>query len=367
MYEDFYGLRDKPFALSPDPRFFYGSKGHRRAMAYLEYGLQQEEGFIVITGEVGAGKTTLVRSLFQSLSGKPVVAAQLVSTQLDADSLLRAVCLAFGLEVPGGDKALQLRQLEHFLHRTRADGRRALVVVDEAQNLDMRAVEELRMLSNFQSDHGALLQSFLLGQPEFRRILRSSQMQQLRQRVIATYHLGPMDAGDTRAYIEHRLTRAGWVGDPQLRDDAWVEIHAYTSGIPRQVNTFCDRLLLMGYMEDCHDFGVEQVRSVVAEMQDDLGGGRATDAAEAGAAAGDWATAPEVVTEGVEERLRRIERYLGINYKLLQQSVNVQREDQKRLGERLERLERYLVSSHRLMRQVGSTIKKALGVPRELS
>ena len=210
MYESFYGLNAKPFQLSPDPRFFYGSKGHKRAAAYLDYGLSLGEGFIVITGEVGAGKTTLVRSMLKKLESENVVAAQLVSTQLDADDTLRMVAASFGLEAEGISKSSLLKKIEGFLQASQRQGKRALLLVDEAQNLSQRAVEELRMLSNFQSGDKPLLQSFLLGQPEFRKTLQNENMQQLRQRVIASYHLGPMEAPETRAYIEHRLKTAGW-------------------------------------------------------------------------------------------------------------------------------------------------------------
>ncbi len=361
MYETFYGLDDKPFALRPDPRFFYESKGHRRAMAYLEYGIQQQEGFIVITGEVGAGKTTLVRNLFAGIDDRPLVAAQLVSTQLNADTLLRSVNLAFGLEDAPQDKALQLRQLERFLLRTRQRGQRALLVVDEAQNLSNEAVEELRMLSNFQGEDGPLLQSFLLGQPEFRRILRSANMQQLRQRVIATYHLGPMDEADTRAYIEHRLSRVGWQGDPSFDEQSWALIHGYTAGIPRQVNTLCDRLLLMGYLEEYHHFGPAEVQAVIDEMEADLGGqGGGEEGESEGAPAGEAPHGP-----GLDGKLERIERYLGFNYKLIQYALEVQRGDRQRLERRLDRIERYLVSGYRLTRQVGATLRRTFGVARQ--
>ncbi len=212
MYESFYGLSGKPFQLNPDPSFYYGSRGHKRAFAYLEYGLYQSEGFIVITGEIGAGKTTIVRSLLEQLDPAKVVAVQLVSTQLDADDMLRAVGAAFGIPVKSVDKAVLLASLEAFLCQLAVDKKRALLIVDEAQNLSQRAVEELRMLSNFQLGDQALLQSFLVGQPELRAMMQSPQMQQLRQRVIASYHLGPLDRAETQAYIEHRLKHVGLEG-----------------------------------------------------------------------------------------------------------------------------------------------------------
>ncbi|MDO9190267.1 MAG: XrtA-associated ATPase, partial [Sulfurimicrobium sp.] len=247
MYEQFYGLKAKPFQLKPDPNFFFGSKGHKRAMAYLEYGLSQGEGFIVITGEVGAGKTTLVRNLFRNLESEKIIAAQIVNTHLDSDDTLRMVASAFGLPYEDATKASLLTRLEQFLRACDRQGKRALLVVDEAQNLSPRTVEELRMLSNFQTDDKSLLQTFLLGQPEFRRTLLSDDMQQLRQRVIATYHLGPMDATETRSYIEHRLHTVGWHGDPSVSDEAFSAIYDYSGGIPRKINTLCDRLFLMGY------------------------------------------------------------------------------------------------------------------------
>src|SRR5947207_537022 len=180
MYESFYGLTGKPFQLNPDPAFLFASRGHKRAYAYLQYGLYQSEGFIVITGEIGAGKTTLVRSLVDRLDANKVIAAQLVSTQLDADDLLRAVAVAFGCRIKTADKAHLLATLEAYFTSLVVQNRRALLIVDEAQNLSPRAVEELRMLSNFQLGDRALLQSFLIGQPELRVTMRSAGMQQLR-------------------------------------------------------------------------------------------------------------------------------------------------------------------------------------------
>ncbi|MEK7792064.1 MAG: XrtA/PEP-CTERM system-associated ATPase [Pseudomonadota bacterium] len=270
MYESFYGFNAKPFQLKPDPSFFFGSKGHKRAMAYLEYGLSQGEGFIVLTGEVGAGKTTLMRNLFRKLQSSTIVAAQIVNTHLDSNDILRLVAAAFGLPHDVTTKAALLLELEQFLRQCDQQGKRALLVVDEAQNLSAHTLEELRMLSNFQTEDKPLLQTFLLGQPEFRRTLLSNNMQQLRQRVIATYHLGPLDLPETREYIEHRLKTVGWNNDPAIDEEAFSLIYNYTNGIPRKINLFCDRLLMMGCLEELHYFGRKEVDDVISDFQQEF-------------------------------------------------------------------------------------------------
>ncbi len=267
MYTSFYHLSAKPFQLKPDPDFFYGSAGHKRAMAYLEYGMAQEEGFIIITGEVGAGKTTLVRNLFKKMESEKIVAAQIANTGLNSDDTLRIVSAAFGLPFENLTKASLLIGLEKFLLQCDQNEKRALLVVDEAQNLSSHTVEELRMLSNYQTDKKPLLQTFLLGQPEFRKTLLGEEMQQLRQRVSATYHLGPMNSSDTRAYIEHRLSTAGWNDNPSFSQDAFDVIYDYTGGIPRKINTLCERLLLMGCLEELHNFSATEVNAVIRDIQ----------------------------------------------------------------------------------------------------
>jgi general secretion pathway protein A len=271
MYESFYGLTGKPFQLNPDPAFFFGSRGHKRAFAYLQYGVHQSEGFIVITGEIGAGKTTLVRNLFEQLDRGRLVAAQIVSTQLDADDMLRSVAAAFGVPTKTADKATLLASLEAFLCKLAIDGKRALLVVDEAQNLTPRAIEELRMLSNFQLGDQALLQSFLIGQPELREMMQGPHMQQLRQRVIASYHLGPMDKTETQAYVEHRLAHVGWKCDPAFDPSTFDVIHARSGGIPRRINTLCNRLLLAGFLGEKHAFNGEDVEAIAHEIREELG------------------------------------------------------------------------------------------------
>ena len=273
MYEAFYGLTSKPFQLNPDPSFYFGSKQHRRAAAYLEYGMHQNEGFIVITGEVGAGKTTIVRGMLDSLDQEKVVAAHLVSTQLDADDTLRLVGAAFGLRTKDVSKADVLMSLEAFLISATGKGKRCLLIVDEAQNLTARAVEELRMLSNFQFGNHALLQSFLIGQPEFRQILQSPHMMQFRQRVIAACHIGPLDVEETRAYIEHRLNCAGSTGTVVIKPAAYEAIFKASSGIPRRINSVCDRLLLFGYLSGKKEFDEPDVEEVAREIHEETMGG----------------------------------------------------------------------------------------------
>lgn len=267
MYEAFYGLSSKPFQLNPDPRFYFSGKPHRRARSYLVYGVMRGEGFIVITGEVGAGKTTIVRDLLDSLENGTVVAAQLVSTQLGAEDALKLVCAAFGVTVKSQGKADLLMALEAYFITQVSQGKRCLLIVDEAQNLQPQAVEELRMLSNFQFGDQALLQTFLIGQPEFRDILQGPRMLQLRQRVTARCHLGPLDEEDTRGYVEHRLKCAGSTDRPTFDPGIFTLLHEESGGIPRRINLLMDRLLLQGFLAEQTHLTLEAFREVVAEFK----------------------------------------------------------------------------------------------------
>ena len=324
MYESFYGLHGKPFQLNPDPQFYFGSRGHNRALAYLQYGLYQGEGFIVITGEIGAGKTTLVRSLIEQLDPARFVAAQIVSTQLDAGDLLRSVANAFGIPNKTREKAHLLAAIEAFLSSLAASNKRALLLVDEAQNLTLRAIEELRMLSNFQFGTQALLQSFLVGQPQLRRLMRRPEMEQLSQRVIASHHLGPIDRPETASYIEHRLKLVGWADDPIFEEGAYDAIFAYSNGIPRQINTLTNRLLLAGCLAEKHELNADDVNAVVDEIREEVGGGsssrrgaRQEDASdefyngeesEEYSGGNERAPAPAQIPADLDERLTRIEQ-----------------------------------------------------------
>jgi putative secretion ATPase (PEP-CTERM system associated) len=272
VYESFYKLSAKPFRLSPDPRFFFHSRGHKRALSYLRYGMRAGEGFIVITGDIGTGKTTLVNALFDLLEREQVAAAQVVTTQLEADELLQMVAAAFGLSFEGLGKAALIKRLEDFFRACAEEGKRALLVVDEVQNLPRAALEELRMLSNLQWQNRPLLQSFLLGQREFRATLRSPGFEQLRQRVIAAYHLRPLDVEETRGYIVHRLETAGWSGDPEFVPEVFPRIHEFTGGVPRRINTLCDRLLLLGALEERHRIDAEALETVAEDLAEEQSG-----------------------------------------------------------------------------------------------
>ncbi|MCB1686018.1 MAG: XrtA-associated ATPase [Pseudomonadales bacterium] len=274
MYEEHFGLTAKPFQLSPDAAFFFPSKEHKRALSFLEYGLDQGDGFIVITGDVGTGKTTIVQTLLSELDPNALMVANIVTTQLEEGDLMHLVAANFGLKVNTNSKALLLRDLERLFVQQAKENRRVLLIVDEAQNLPARSVEELRMLSNFQRDGKPLVQIFLLGQAEFRNTLLSEEFEQLRQRVIATYHLNPLEESETRTYIEHRLSCAGWTGRPEFTDEAFRAIYAASEGVPRRINNLCDRILLFAFLEERESIDIEVVDSVSRELGGEFWSGR---------------------------------------------------------------------------------------------
>ena len=267
MFDDYYGLTGKPFQLTPDPEFYFRSITHRKALSYLGYGLAQGEGFIVITGEVGAGKSTLVAHMMASVDPAQVTVAQVVTSKLDGEEIVHVVAQAFGLDIEGHDKASALGAIESFLHEEARAGRRCLLVVDESQNLSVAALEELRMLSNFQLGNHPLLQTLLLGQPEFRATLQSHpDLEQLRQRVIAAHHLDPMQKGEIEPYIVHRLEKVGWQGNPSFDQRVFAELYEASGGIPRRVNQIANRLLLLGAVEERSRIDAAMLQAVVDEM-----------------------------------------------------------------------------------------------------
>jgi putative secretion ATPase (PEP-CTERM system associated) len=270
MYDDHYGLSGRPFQLTPDPRFWFDTATHRKAMAYLGYGLAQGEGFIVITGDVGAGKTTLVGHLMATVDRERLHIIKIVSTQIEADDLLRMVAGGLDVESDGMTKAQLLVAIERALHAMARAGRRTLLIVDEAQALPVSALEELRMLSNFKAGGHALLQIFLLGQPEFRQRLHGSErLEQLRQRVIAMHHLDPMGAEEVEPYMLHRLSVVGWEGRPRFKPDAFAALYKASDGIPRRLNQLAGRVLLFGAIDQLDTIDARVVAAVIEDIAGD--------------------------------------------------------------------------------------------------
>lgn len=272
MYESYYGFTERPFQLSPDPRFFFATSHHQRALSYLQYGLDQGEGFIVITGPIGTGKTTIARSLLANIADEDIHAAQLVTTKLSPIELLELVAAEFNISVIGNSKADLLQSIEQFLVHLHKQGKRALLLVDEAQNLPTETVEELRMLSNFQLDNKPLIQSFLLGQEELKAIIASPNMEQFRQRIIASAHLKPLNTDELKSYINHRLKQANCNKNSLFSDDGFELIFEKTLGVPRKINIFVDRLLLFGFLEDLNHIDCQAINEVANEMSVELTG-----------------------------------------------------------------------------------------------
>lgn len=305
MYEKFYNFTGMPFQLTPDSRFFYGSKGHTRAISHLIYGLSQGEGFVIVTGEVGAGKTTLVERLWAELDRDTYTLARINTTQVSGDDLFRLTMSAFGIDIAGADRATLLRAFGELLAEHRASNRHCLLVVDEAQNLSLAALEELRMLSNLTEDGRASLQTILLGQPQFRRMLASRDLDQLRQRVLASYHLGPLAADETRAYIEHRLAAVGWHGNPTLTDAAFAAVFRHSGGIPRRINRLCSRVLLYAALEEADTIGAPMVDNTAQELHHDIEG--AADDADPGGRVASPPAGGEVNGRAYGELLGRVQ------------------------------------------------------------
>ena len=267
MYEQFYGFSERPFQLTPDPAFFFESVTHKKALSYLGYGLNQGEGFIVITGEVGAGKSTLVGHLRNKLDPERVTIGEVVTSGLDGDAMITMAAHSFGFSVPSGDKAAALTAIESFLHEEARAGRKVMLIVDEAQNLSVGALEELRMLSNFHLGSQSLLQMLLLGQPEFRQLLEEwDELEQIRQRVIAAHHLEAMQPEEVEQYVTHRLSHVGWTDNPAFDPAIWARIHEESRGIPRLVNRLMSRLLMRAAAQSRSRIDVDLFDAVVAEM-----------------------------------------------------------------------------------------------------
>lgn len=270
MYLDHYGLSAPPFQLAPDSRFYFESRTHKKAMAYLGFGLSQGEGFIVITGDIGAGKTTLVEHLMATIDRSRLTVIRMATTQVEGDDLLRLTAQGLKIATGNAPKGLLLGHVEQALNEQARVGKRVLLIVDEAQNLPTSALEELRMLSNFQADGKQLLQIFLLGQPEFReRLTQAPELEQLRQRVIATHHLDAMSADEVGPYVEHRLQTAGAQGRPRFVDGAYDALFRHSQGVPRRLNTLANRVLLQGSVDDVDALDGDLVDQVAQEVMGD--------------------------------------------------------------------------------------------------
>jgi putative secretion ATPase (PEP-CTERM system associated) len=267
MYADFYGLRGLPYQLTPDSRLFYPSQIHRGALAYLTYGLRKSEGFVVITGDVGTGKTLLVDYLLSIIDAQRYLTSKVVTTQLEPEDMMRMVASGFGLDPAGHQKSTILRQLELFLIEARRRHLRPLIIVDEVHNLPRTTLEELRMLANHRFADAPLVQTFLLGQTQFRETLANGALEQVKQRVVASSHLRPLSLDETGGYIEHRLRAFGWAGDPVISPDVFPMVYRETHGIPRRINMVFDRLMLLGYVEERHDIGSDLVDVVMRELR----------------------------------------------------------------------------------------------------
>jgi len=311
MYLEFYKLHAMPFQLTPDSQFFFESREHKRAIAHLLYGLSQQEGFVVITGEIGAGKTMLIEHLWSQLDTQNFLGVRISTTQVSGDDLLRMIADGFGLAAAGVDKSALLRKLQEFFENARTTGKRCLLVIDEIQNLPVMALEELRMLSNMTIERQAPFQCLLLGQPQFRQVLTDPRLEQVHQRVLASCHLGPLNNTDTREYVLHRLRTAGWTGDPSFEETAFSAIYRHSQGIPRKINILCSRVLLAGYLDDTHDVTELMVDEVAGELRRDLAAGNESSLKQA----------PQ--TMDVDERLRSIEKTVERHNRAIRRALEI--------------------------------------------
>jgi general secretion pathway protein A len=248
MYSDYFGLTQPPFSIAPDPRYLYMSQRHREALAHLVYGMQAGGGFVLLTGDIGSGKTTICRCLLEQ-TPEQVQLAYIFNPKLDAVELLQSICEEFRIPLPDGAASVKalIAPLNAFLLQAHAAGQRCVLIIDEAQNLTADVLEQLRLLTNLETHEHKLLQIILIGQPELREMLERPELEQLAQRVIARYHLQALDLPDTQQYVQHRLTVAGLKGPNPFTDRALRRIHQLARGVPRRINLLCDRALLGAY------------------------------------------------------------------------------------------------------------------------
>ena len=266
MYEEFYGFQESPFNITPDPRFLFLSDRHQEAFNHLLYGIQERKGFIQVTGEIGAGKTTLCRALLEKL-GETYKTALVLNPFLSGDQLLWLILAELGIEADGYDRLANMERLNLFLLEQLAEGNDVVLVIDEAQDLSVGLLEQVRLLSNLETDQRKLLQIVLMGQPELRQILDQPGLRQLRQRITVRYHLAPLNLDETDHYIQHRLYVAGANSTPTFDRRAVRKIYRYAHGIPRLINAVCDKALLCGYVTGAERLKASHVRRAIRELE----------------------------------------------------------------------------------------------------
>lgn len=273
MYAAFFGLEHLPFSIAPDPRALFLSERHREALAHLLYGLDGGGGIVLLTGEVGTGKTTVCRGFLRQIPAH-CTAAYIFNPKLGAHELLATICDEFGIAHPGADPARPtikeyIDPLNAWLLAEHAAGRNAVLVIDEAQSLSVHVLEQLRLLTNLETDEKKLLQIILIGQPELREMVARPKLTQLAQRVVARYHLGPLTQDETARYVAHRMQVAGWQGPLPFEPAALARVHAISGGVPRRINLLCDRALLSAYAVGQRQVDARRVRDAAREVFDD--------------------------------------------------------------------------------------------------
>jgi putative secretion ATPase (PEP-CTERM system associated) len=270
MYESFYKLSGKPFQLLPDTKIIFPSSSHKRALSYLLYGIEQGEGFIVITGDVGTGKTTLIQTLLSEIQTDEIIPINIAAANMDDSAIIHSIAQGINLQLDDKNKVTIIRELKNMFNNYHEQNKRVLVIVDEAQTLSWEALEELRILSNLESGGKALLQVFLVGQTELRFMVHSQNSEQLRQRIIASYNLSHLSERETKKYIQYRLEKVGWNNDPAIDKSVFELIYDWSEGIPRKINLLCDRLFLYGYLEKLHRLQEKHIQTVIAEMEQEI-------------------------------------------------------------------------------------------------
>jgi general secretion pathway protein A len=269
VYLDYYGLSEAPFDITPNPRFLFYSGKHREAFNHLLYGIRERKGFVQLTGEVGAGKTTLCRALLENLNNH-YATALILNPVLDADALMKAVAMEFGLDVRGMDRLETLAHINNFLLAQVESGRDAVLIIDEAQDLTDDLLEQVRLLSNLETDDRKLLQIVLLGQPELRDRLNNPRLRQLRQRITVRYHLKPLSHQEMSQYVQHRLEVSGAQGAPYFTAPALWRVYQYSGGIPRLINAACDKALLAGFVEQSHRIDYRMIGRALRELEGEI-------------------------------------------------------------------------------------------------